>query len=230
MQHFQPFDYSESDAVTNMALDACLFDTAQLHATAGLRFYGWSTPTATFGYSQKFAHLPIPPQLKPASIRRLTGGGIVFHGTDLTYALALPSTNPFARVSARDLYSTIHSAIKNTLIGLGQPAELAPCRQCDAAGTAAPETCFPKPQGLDVILPNGKKIAGAAMRRRKDAILVQGSIRVPPQLSVNALQRALETDLHKAFAIRTDANLKVDPLRLNHWKAYFADPTWNQKR
>lgn len=213
-----------------MALDACLFDAAQLNASAGIRFYGWSTPTATFGYSQKFAHLPIPPQLKPASIRRLTGGGVVFHGTDMTYALALPSISPLRRASARDLYNTIHSAIKNTLIRIGQPAELASCAQCDAVRTATPEACFPNPQGLDVILPNGQKVAGAAMRRRKDAILVQGSIHVPPHLSASALRRTLETDLRRLFAIRSDAKIEVDPVRLNQWKACFADPAWNQKR
>lgn len=213
-----------------MALDACLFDAAQMNASAGLRFYGWSTPTATFGYSQKFAHLPIPPQLKPTSIRRLTGGGVVFHGIDLTYALALPSMSQLCRASARDLYSTLHSAIKNAFVRIGQPAELASCAECNAGGNAAPVTCFPNPQGLDVILPNGQKVAGAAMRRKKDAILVQGSIHVPPHLSASTLRRTLETDLRRLFAIRSDAKIEVDPVRLNRWKACFAHPAWNQKR
>ena len=64
----------------------------QLQSLGGQAFrrYGWVSPQITFGYGQKADWVASETQKDLASlIRRPTGGGIVRHGTDLTYCLVL---------------------------------------------------------------------------------------------------------------------------------------------
>src|SRR5207245_6475497 len=70
----------------NMALDEALLE----HATApSIRFYRWQSPALSFGYFGKFTDVDA---YAPAHdlVRRWTGGGIVFHGDDLTYSIVIP--------------------------------------------------------------------------------------------------------------------------------------------
>ncbi|MDP6036237.1 MAG: octanoyltransferase, partial [Verrucomicrobiota bacterium] len=60
----------------NMALDEALFENAATFGQPVLRFYDWSEPCATFGYSQKIAQIEAATNLRPL-IRRCTGGGLV---------------------------------------------------------------------------------------------------------------------------------------------------------
>ncbi|MDQ2919081.1 MAG: octanoyltransferase, partial [Verrucomicrobiota bacterium] len=73
-------------AAINMALDEALFEYATVPL---LRFYSWARPSLSFGYFGLFAE--VADQIQERDIvRRWTGGGIVLHGTDLTYSVILP--------------------------------------------------------------------------------------------------------------------------------------------
>jgi len=61
-------------AAFNMALDEALLEAMPRLGQPVLRFYGWTEPTATFGYFQKFAEIERTTALRPL-IRRPTGGG-----------------------------------------------------------------------------------------------------------------------------------------------------------
>ena len=82
-----------------MALDECLVRTRPDEIT--LRFYRWTDgPAVTFGYSQ-FAH-EVQKTLAARAFfgqyaRRPTGGGVVFHQSDLTFSVVLYQPNAQAK-------------------------------------------------------------------------------------------------------------------------------------
>ena len=149
-----------------MAIDEALLETAEIPT---IRFYRWDHPALSFGYFGKVSdvanHAP-----ERDLVRRWTGGGIVFHGDDLTYSIVISATEPAFSESAMSIYEKIHNAIRAALVANGQSAQL--------AANGAPkisDSCFANPVRADV-LSNGRKVAGAAQRRTRRGLLQQGSI------------------------------------------------------
>lgn len=163
-------------AAENMALDFLLLQRYPPAAAARFRHYEWRTPSFTFGYSQKigFVRAHLPPGEHWDLCRRPTGGGIVDHRHDWTYALVLPRGHALYDERAAQSYRVVHECLADALASLGQPAEVK--RECepDAAG---PGICFQRAELYDVVHPaSGAKIAGAAQKRNKHGLLFQGSI------------------------------------------------------
>jgi lipoate-protein ligase A len=159
-------DETSRSAALNMAIDEALLEVATVPS---IRFYQWDHPAISFGYFGKFddvaAHLN-----GRDIVRRWTGGGIVFHGQDLTYSVVIPNSDRAFAESSISIYEKIHRALCAALAANGQSVELA----------AAPmpkisESCFANPVRADVLL-NGFKVAGAAQRRTRLGLLQQGSI------------------------------------------------------
>ena len=151
-------------AAENMAVDEVLFLTA---TSPVLRVYRWIRPSVSFGYftpwtevSSRFAGRDL--------VRRWTGGGIVEHGRDFTYSLICP--NEKSLPTTLDFYRFVHLAIANILRNSGHPVEIA--QDTDPVQSAA---CFEKAVRFDLKL-RGQKIAGAAIRRNRRGLLLQGSI------------------------------------------------------
>ena len=84
---------SPLDVYGQMATDEALCET--LPAAHVLRFYNWASPGVTFGYSQRRKAVLEAVAAAKTSItdivRRPTGGGIVFHETDITFSFIFPS-------------------------------------------------------------------------------------------------------------------------------------------
>ncbi|MEX0331625.1 MAG: hypothetical protein AB3N64_09410 [Puniceicoccaceae bacterium] len=173
-------DYLEAAAADNMAMDAAMLEFGRKNHQVWWRFYGWKEDSMTFGYSQKWRDVQAMVQgFKGSLVRRLTGGGIVDHRNDLTYALTLPPDHGFYRKQALEIYRELHQGIAEILINRGIAAELAPCgRACgEESAQSANSFCFPSAEPYDVIQAGtGSKIAGAAMKRSQSGILVQGSL------------------------------------------------------
>ena len=144
------------------------------------RVYGWTEQAITFGYSQEWGHVcAAMPGFAGVRIRRMTGGGIVDHRNDLTYALTIPNGHAAFRTPAMELYRQLHLRIADILMEYGIRAEVAPCPgKCGDAVPARPASlCFKAPEPYDVIDPlSGAKIAGAAMKRNRTGLLIQGSL------------------------------------------------------
>src|SRR3954464_2148226 len=83
-------DVSPHLAAMNMAIDEALLETAVVPT---IRFYRWRSPALSFGYFGKFTDVVIYAAERDL-VRRWTGGGIVFHGEDLTYSIVVPASNP----------------------------------------------------------------------------------------------------------------------------------------
>jgi lipoate-protein ligase A len=210
-----------------MALDEALLLAAPRLALPVLRFYSWSEPAASFGYFQKYAAIEQMTSLRPL-VRRPTGGGLVPHDADWTYSLVFPPDHEWYSLSARDSYRRMHEWIRVALARLDVATELAPvCRK------ARPGECFRGHERFD-LLHQGQKIAGAAQRRTRDGLLIQGSVQ-PQRLSV------AKADWEKAMcdaarveqgvnwsAFEPDASLTARACELAREK--YSQASYNQKR
>jgi lipoate-protein ligase A len=157
----------------NMALDETLLLSSPGLGHPVLRFYGWTEPAATFGFSQRYIQVAQWTPLRPL-IRRPTGGGLVPHQADWTYSLVIPPTDPWYRLKASASYQHLHQWLQAAFAALGVVTELAP-RRCQGA----PGQCFLAAEQFDLLW-DGQKIAGAAQRRTRSGLLIQGSVQPPP--------------------------------------------------
>jgi lipoate-protein ligase A len=159
-------DSAERSAAINMAIDEALLEQATRPL---LRFYRWNHPALSFGYFGQYEDVA-KYATERDMVRRWTGGGIVFHGDDLTYAIVIPETAELFASSSKAIYSVIHLALRDALIAGGTGVELA-----TAEAAQKSEACFASPVIADVLL-NGHKVAGGAHRRTRRGLLHQGSI------------------------------------------------------
>jgi len=181
-------------AAMNMAIDEALLETA---TAPTIRFYGWRSPALSFGYFGKFSDVAIHAAERDL-VRRWTGGGIVFHGEDLTYSIVIPASDPAFEESSIAIYEKIHRALAHALNGVGKHAELAgSTRYADRTPQRGipGNNCFANPVRADVMM-KGSKIAGAAQRRTRRGLLQQGSIQ----------GFVMEIDLAQKFAQVLSAN------------------------
>ena len=167
-------------AAENMALDFLLLQRYPEPAAPRFRHYEWRGAACTFGFGQKlgFVRANLPPGDGLALCRRPTGGGIVDHRHDWTYTLVIPRGHALYDARATDAYRAVHAALAEALTALGQPAELKKAvPEDESGGPGGPGVCFQRAELYDVIHPRtGAKIAGAAMKRSKQGLLLQGSI------------------------------------------------------
>ncbi len=153
----------------NMALDEALLEFSATLGKPILRLYGWEERAATFGYFQKYAEVTGWTELRPL-IRRPTGGGLVPHDTDWTYSIIVPPDNEWYQLRAEGSYCRAHDWIAQSFRHLRVATELAA-----SSAKELPGRCFIGAEKFDV-LANGQKIAGAAQKRNKLGLLIQGSI------------------------------------------------------
>lgn len=201
-----------------MALDFLLLQRYPEAAAPRFRHYEWRGPAVTFGFGQKIAfvreQLPALAGAEGAGqldwCRRPTGGGIVDHRNDWTYALVIPRGHPLEEARATESYRAVHAGIAAALVALGQPAELKAVCEPPPDGAACapgPGVCFQRAELHDVVhARTGAKIAGAAQKRNKHGLLFQGSIE---KGSVGPLDW---DEFAKRVVVEFGRTLGVDPL------------------
>jgi lipoyl(octanoyl) transferase len=178
-------DETPHPAPLNMAIDEALL-------TAGgdcplFRAYRWLRRPVSIGYfsSWEQAIMKYPDR---EIVRRWTGGGMVEHGDDFTYSLLFPiNAGP---PSNRDLYREVHTSIVQTLAANGCSAatakplplriELTPLDRHDSGKLPVTSqnpvaACFERSVEDDVEV-DGVKVAGAAIRRLRIGVILQGSV------------------------------------------------------
>jgi lipoate-protein ligase A len=170
-----------------------------------------------------------------AWVRRITGGGIVDHRDDFTYALCWSPQSPWFRCEANRIYKEVHQCIAMAIRQHGIGAELSHCaRGCDAAAHAkrVATACFSSAEPLDVICPpSGAKLAGAAMKRDRRGLLLQGSINMQ---RLDVAKADLEASLRSRLAAVFGAIEPAPWAALAAAAAPLADrylsDHWNQRR
>jgi lipoate-protein ligase A len=172
------YDVAPHSAAMNMAIDEALLETTVVPT---IRFYRWHSPALSFGYFGKFSQVSIY-AAKRDLVRRWTGGGIVFHGEDLTYSILIPASDSVFNESSIASYEKIHRSLAVALNGVGERAVVA--GDVDSGGialskhatvSASDYNCFANPVRADLMI-DDRKIAGAAQRRTHRGLLQQGSI------------------------------------------------------
>lgn len=146
-------------AFTNMAIDeAVLIANSEGKAPPTIRFYGWMPPAISIGYFQSLEEevdLTKCKELDVDYVRRITGGGAVFHDKELTYSLIIPESHPEISKNIMESYGRICGAIMKGLKNLGIESAYAP---------------------INDIISNGKKISGNAQTRKARTVLQHGTI------------------------------------------------------
>lgn len=202
-------------AAENMAIDFLLLQRYPQPTHPRFRHYGWHRPAYTFGYSQKtelVKSLCPTAEVPMERCRRFTGGGIVDHRDDWTYALVIPRGHPLEKARALDSYRAVHEALACALRESGQPAETKKSCEPEPVGDASTPAaatpagvCFRRAECFDVIQPDsGEKIAGAAQKRNKQGLILQGSLWRPAARLVRdweEFQERLLTHLGKALEV-----------------------------
>ena len=212
MTPWQVLETAPAPAAENMAVDEALLELASHRAAPVLRFYGWSEPAASFGFFQRFRDIEQMTPLRPL-VRRPTGGGLVPHDRDWTYSLVFPPSAEWYRAKATESYERVHAWVNAGFHKLGVSSQLAPQASHTAAGQ-----CFVGSERFDVVI-GDRKIAGAAQRRNKLGLLIQGSVQPPPGVKRDEWQAALcglatvrWNVCWAPFAPRADWNQRVQQL------------------
>jgi len=151
-------------AAMNMAVDQALLETTQEPV---LRVYRWDEPSISIGYSHDWKMLKDSLPAWPV-VRRWTGGGVVWHDSDTTYSLIVPTSDPWSRTRPLDSYHLIHRSLAEQM---GDGLLAVEAERKEGA------VCFQAP-ALHDIMREGEKIAGAGQRRSRHGLLHQGSIRL----------------------------------------------------
>ena len=151
------------NAVTQMSID----EAVAIARTSGenqntIRLYRWKPSAVSIGYFQSLQQevdLEACERLGVDVIRRITGGGAVFHdyNGEITYSLVAPETDPRMPQDILESYRLICSCIISGLQELGVDAEFKPVNDITAGG---------------------RKISGNAQTRRHGVVLQHGTILV----------------------------------------------------
>jgi lipoate-protein ligase A len=214
-------------AAFNMALDEALLENVSRLGKPVLRFYGWTEPAATFGYFQRFSEVEAATPLRPL-IRRPTGGGIVPHDADWTHSVVFPPGHEWHLLKAEESYRRIHDWLRLAFAELKVETELA-----TGSKKSLPGQCFAGHEKFDLLW-RGKKIAGAAQRRNKSGLLIQGSMQPPPAaISREDWVQAMIAVAAARFKVRWQMGVADGELLMaaDHLAARkFSQTGYNQKR
>ena len=162
-----------ASGASNMATDAGLLALAERSGRAFVRLYRFDPPCLSFGRNEPatgYDRAAIA-RLGVDVVRRPTGGRVVWHEHEVTYAVAAPIA---AFGGLRLAYGTIHAWLAAALRRLGLAATLAP-EPALPVTRARGGACFAAPAGGEVLV-DGRKVVGSAQARRGSALLQHGSV------------------------------------------------------
>jgi len=146
-------------AFSNMAIDkAILIANSDGKVPPTVRFYGWCPPAISIGYFQSLADEVDIRSCKKIGVdyvRRITGGGAVFHERELTYSIVIPEAHPEIPKNIMKSYVRICRAVMKGLRHLGIESEYAP---------------------INDIVAGGRKISGNAQTRKIATVLQHGTV------------------------------------------------------
>ena len=158
-----------------MAQDRALLERFEQEGRALFRLYSWED-SVTIGVSQSFEGcVALEPSLEAYRYhyaKRMTGGGILYHGHDLSYSLILP-TAMMRGLSVKESYAKITAFVLDFYRELGLDAHWAKDDPDITLGHSP--FCQVGFEPYDIII-QGHKIGGNAQKRTKKAIFQHGSI------------------------------------------------------
>ncbi|MDR2758718.1 MAG: lipoate--protein ligase family protein [Spirochaetaceae bacterium] len=156
---FRLLKTGHGSAFYNMGLDEALLEAVSRGISPPvLRLYGWSPPAVSVGYFQGLMeeiNLDACKRYGVDVVRRISGGGAVFHQAELTYSMVMPLTHPLAGSTIHESYELLCTGIIRGLSFLGVPSRFIP---------------------INDIVSGERKISGNAQTRRKGCLLQHGTV------------------------------------------------------
>ena len=157
-------------AKENMEIDEALFASSD-YLIPTFRLYSWEN-SCTIGMSQKFDNIKDIQEYKNSYAKRITGGGVLFHGTDISYSLIIP-VSYMKSLSVKESYEKICDFLLHFYKELGLDAKYA--KDIEDIILSKSQYCQVGFEPYDIVI-DGKKIGGNAQRRDKRVIFQHGSI------------------------------------------------------
>ncbi len=194
MEEWRLLDTGTANPAENMAIDeALLISQANGSSPPTIRFYSWSPPAISLGYSQSLDEVDILAcQADGVNVvRRITGGRAVLHDDELTYSIVAAENNHRIAGGITESYHKIANGLHLGLRKLGAEVEMARRPEKFSDNTPA---CFDAPSWYELVW-EGKKVTGSAQTRKKHVILQHGSI--PLSLDADKFFRLLKFDSEK---------------------------------
>ncbi|MDR3578541.1 MAG: lipoate--protein ligase family protein [Oryzomonas sp.] len=164
----------------NMAIDEALlrsFDPAASQPV--LRLYGWRPPALSLGRFQRAAEVLDLGRCRAGGVpivRRITGGGTIYHADEVTYAIVCSPEQIPPASSIKDSFRVLTGFLIALYRDLGLEASY-------AQDAVSPEArlgertafCLAGKESFDILV-GGRKIGGNAQRRKKGIIFQHGSL------------------------------------------------------
>ncbi len=190
-------------ATMNMAIDEAILIAQKDKPNPSLRFYDWESPAFSFGYFQdisKEVDVEVCEKEGIELVKRMTGGGTVVHGWDLTYSLILPRHS--GEMSVSETYQSICNCLVKAFENLDIPAYCFGSKPNVQQPTQ--NICLTNPAEHDVMC-NDKKIAGVSVRRNRNGIMFQGyiSLDMPPETILKNV--SIQNNVQKMLKEKTSA-------------------------
>lgn len=164
----------------NMAIDEALlrsFDPAT--SLPVLRLYGWAPPTLSLGRFQKGGEVLDLGRCRADGVpvvRRITGGGVIYHADELTYSIVCSPEQIPPASSVKDSFRVLTGFLLAFYRGLGLDAAYAMDAVSDGVRLGERTAfCFAGRESFDILI-DGRKLGGNAQRRQKGVIFQHGSI------------------------------------------------------
>ena len=193
--------FLDADGATQMAADEALLEVA---AAPALRFYHWTPATVSLGYFQDHASIaPLLPAGMPL-VRRITGGGAIWHEHEVTYCLVGTLGQDGWPQRVRDCYPLLHGALRAGLRHAGATLESQPDSVGDRRYRDEPR-CFASPAADDLVHGEGGKVLGSAGRVRGERVLIHGSLKLASNPWDGAAVRGCGLSFERAAAVMTEA-------------------------
>lgn len=163
-----------------MALDEVLLQSFDPQSSQPvLRLYGWSPPSLSLGRFQKADDILDLERCRAAGlpvVRRITGGGVIFHSDEITYSMVCAPHQIPASNSIKDSFRVLTSFLIQFYQTLGLDAAYSLDSKSDGGNLGErTQFCFAGREAFDLLI-NGRKIGGNAQRRMKQVIFQHGSV------------------------------------------------------
>lgn len=177
MESFRLLKLATHNAFVNMAVDEAILTARTVgKAPSTLRLYQWNPSAVSIGKNQQAeneVHLDNCRKLGVSVVRRISGGGTVFHDSqgEVTYGLIATTSELGVRDNVA-VYAKVYDGIKDALRILGITADFNEGDQKNCPNLTV----------------KGKKISGSAQICKRDTVLQHGTL-------------LLDVDLEKMFTL-----------------------------
>ncbi len=187
---------NNNSAKMNMAIDKALTISYEKDDMPILRFYTWED-SFTIGLGQDLEHYDDLRKIYNNNCsKRITGGGVLFHGHDISYSLVSSNTE-FGTLSVKQSYEKICQFLLEFYRKLGLNPTFV--KDSEYIKLKKNEFCQVGFEAYDIIV-NGNKIGGNAQKRNKKLIFQHGSIPILKTKEDKRMGISLEDlDIHLSF-------------------------------